>query len=107
MLAFKKSLKILHWLIIRFIKSIEERNLTTSANIILKQNVYKSAGKPEGRASNNHFYGDSVNSDKDFPIAKDKFLKSREVSTHREQWLIKGIHISLLSLAILYLLISQ
>jgi len=76
----------------RFIKSIEERNLTTSANIILKQNVYKSAGKPEGRASNNHFYGDSVNSDNNFPIAKDKFLKSREVSpvsTPREQWLMK------------------
>ena len=101
MLAFKKSLKILHWLIIRFIKSIEERNLTTSANIILKQNVYKSAGKPEGRASNNHFYGDDVNSDNNFPIAKDKFLKSREVSpvsTPREQWLMKGIQISLLSL---------
>jgi len=97
----------------RFIKSIEERNLTASANLILKQNVYKPAGKPEGRAPKNHFYSDSVNSDKDFPIAKDKFLKSREVSpasnnhfygdkdkflisrevspvsTRREQWLIK------------------
>jgi len=74
----------------RFIKSIEERNLTTSANLILKKNVYKTAGKD--RASNNHFYGDYVNSDKDFPIAKDKFLKSREVSpasTPREQWLMK------------------